>query len=574
MLDIKPTRLQRHLTLITLAGLCTACATGGGSFDRQALPSPIVINTWDTGPSEQDHVLEGVLQPPPSAHPEYGFTAAEPYIIRTSNAAQPVDPDRATADQDDQFDTTLYHRHPDTVSDTHPASERISINPETWRARPGIEDYTRYLEGDNDGQYLLLADAGNVLKTATFTYTRLGMVQLAPENRYDPSLSNIFYKGSLRPEAIPVSGRATYEGYWERALATLANDYVNGYRGNTLTVSKASFEVDFSTRKLSGTLDGRNGERRQGYTIQADITGADFLGVATPLEYSNVQEDAVLSGSFFGPQAAELAGRLVGIHRNAVGVFAARQTSASNIIEGEASSLAIGLHADTSATEAPASVFQDARTLAYSGNIHVLRFNGTDIDLRQLSTDQGLSCCVAPQFQFIQIGALPVDSDEEKSEKVMYFTQGTLTPLADMPASGQASYRGRWLAFGRAPKGQAYIASTEHTARFTADFDARTLTGALQGPSGADLIDVRANIQGNRFSGTTHILSRLSSDSQGINIASDAVIRGSGQLSGAFHGPGANELAGHFINEDKRLGGVFGAKQRVPLKTVAEGRHP
>jgi len=561
-----PIHVPRTCILPLSAVLCTACATGGGSFDTQSLPPRTEINTWDTGPTEEDKNIEGVVQPPPTAIPEYGFTAAEPYIIRTSGDPQSLDPSRMGAEHDAGFSTVTYHRHPDTVSASQPASERISIDPDTWAAKPDAQDYSEYIEG-NDGRYRLIADDRSILKVATFDYTRVGMASLQESDPYAPTLANIFYKASSRTDAMPVQGRATYQGYWERVLATRAFDDVNGYQGNMLVASRASFDVDFGSRKLQGSLDGKNGERWQGYTLQADISGANFSGTATPADYSNNQEEAMVAGSFFGPHAAELAGRLAGRQGGAAGVFAARQETSSDIVEGEAASLAIGLPADASPSVSPeARLFEAARTLDYSGNIHVLRFNGVDIDLRQLGTEQGHACCTDPQLQFAQFGVVQAGQDAVDASNLLYFAQGSLTPRAEMPSSGQANYRGQWIGFGRAPAGQAYIVSSEHGARFTADFDQRTLTGALLGKSGADAIDIQASIQGNRFDGTATIKHPLTSDLQGMDMASDATIRGSGRLRGAFHGPEANELTGHFINEDQRFGGVFGAKQQITTK--------
>ena len=561
-----PLHAPRPCILPLFALLCTACATGGGSFDTLSPPPRTEINTWDTGPTEEDKIIEGVLQPPPTALPEYGFTAAEPYTIRTSGDPQPLDPSRVSVDLDAGFNTVTYHRHPDTVGASQPASEKISIDPDAWAARPNAQDYSEYV-GGNDGKYRLIADDRNILKVATFDYTRVGMVSLQAPSPYAPTLANIFYKGSARTDAMPVMGRATYQGYWERVLATRAFDDVNGYHGNMLVASRASFDVDFGGRRLQGTLDGKNGERGQGYTLQAEISGANFSGTATPADYSNNQEEALVSGSFFGPHAAELAGRLAGRQRGAAGVFAARQITSSDIVEGEATSLSIGLQADAAAPEGPESrLFQPAHALDYSGNIHVLRFNGVDIDLRQLNAEQGHACCTDPQLQFAQFGVVQAGQDTDASPRLLYFAQGSLTPRAEMPSSGQASYRGQWTGFGRAPAGQAYIASPEYGARFTADFGQRTLAGALQGRSGADVIDIQARIEGNRFEGTTTIKHPLTSDDQGMGMESAATIRGSGRLRGAFHGPEANELAGHFIHEDQRFGGVFGAKQQISTK--------
>lgn len=542
--------------------LCTACATGG-SFETQPVAPPTEINTWELNrPKEIDKVIEDLIRPAPEQH-VYGFSAAEPFTALTSLDAQHVDLSRATIDTTPSFDTLAYYSYPLSPSDTAQATP-ISLAAHEWKSRPDAADYSEYISGNTDGHYTLIEHDRSLLKVAAFNYTKVGAVEITGDDRYDKTLVNIFYKGSEIPEAMPVSGTASYDGYWERALETLYNDTHNGYNGNLLNASNASFTVDFSDRKMRGTLHGNNGERRQGYTINAAISGAGFSGTATPESYSSIQETASVSGSFFGPNAAELGGHLEGQQRRAVAVFAARQTTASDIVQGEPTTYASVLQADGSEHAPATNVIQGLHTIPFSGDIKTLKFKGEVFDLTQVAAQDGEVCCIEPRFQFMQTGLLSSTAGNADDITLLYFAHGHLTARDQVPVTGTASYKGRWMAFGRAPQGQAYVArSSENEARFTADFASRTLSGNLQGRSGADAIDVTATIVGNRFEGKASINGGLTADPQAVGISSEAKITGSSTVSGAFFGPHANELAGHFVSEDQSFGGVFGAKQQL-----------
>ncbi len=552
--------IRRLPAIASTTLLCSACATGG-NFGTTPTAPPIQINTWEQNrPKERDRLLDDSHLQAPEQH-EYGFSAVEPHPVMTTLDAQPVDMTRSISDTDADFDTLTYFTHPESSSAAG-QTQRISINAEHWSGRANANDYSEYISDNENGDYRLIEHEGSTLKVASFDYTRVGAVEIAGSDKYDKTLVNLFYKGSEKPEAMPVSGSATYTGYWERALETWYNTTSNGYYGNLLSASKASFKVDFSTRTLTGTLHGDNGERRQGYTVAAQLTAAGFSGTATPESYNSIDEDAAVSGSFFGPHAAELGGRLIGLQRKAVGVFAARQTSASGIVQGEPTTYTAVLQADGSANHPAPGLFQDVRHPPFSGDINLFKFNGAVFDLSQTPVDEGDICCTEPSLQFMRTGLLSHPAADKTG--LLYFIHGHLTPSDQVPLTGQASYKGRWSAFGRAPEGQAYIArSSENEARFLADFGSKTLSGSLQGSSGADVIDVSARIQGNRFEGTASINTSLTADNQAINASPQSRISGVSALHGAFFGPNANELGGQFLNADQSFGGVFGAKEQV-----------
>lgn len=549
------------LALIPVSALCAACATGG-SFETRKMPPPTPTNHWENKKvAEQDNVVHDFVLPA-TAQIAHGFSAVEPYITRTSSEAQQLDADRITLDIPPDFDMITYHYHPE--SGEQGSTARVSIDPAIWRSSSTANDYSEYLEGNEDGHYALIEQDASILKAATFQHTRVGAIRMAPAQRYDPELVNLFYRGSQASDAMPVSGTAVYNGYWERALQTHANDYVNGFEGNLLNTSAARFEVDFAARTLTGELHGRNGERRQGYHVNATIADKRFQGSATYADYSAIQENATVSGAFFGPQATELAGHLTGNQGKAVGVFAARQTENTNLIEGEPTGITTMMLVETAGNYTAAGMVQEVPAEPYSGNLTLLNYKGLLLDLSHYTPENSDLCCESPALQFSRIGAIYPDPADMDSTRLLYFTQGHLTPIHDMPVTGQFTYKGRWMGMGRAPAGQAYIArSHEHEARFVVDFAAKTLSGNLEGSTGADVINVDAAIRGNRFNGYARISTSLSADKHGVEMSRDSKITGTSALSGAFFGTQANELAGTFLNEEKSFGGVFGAKQQT-----------
>ena len=122
------------------------------------------------------------------------------------------------------------------------------------------------------------------------------------------------------------------------------------------------------------------------------------------------------------------------------------------------------------------------------------------------------------------------------------FALGSLTPVADVPTSGTATYNG--LALGSAIGGGAF---EEGTSTFNVDFGAKRLDGSVT--IGAfNPVPLTANINGNQFSGTS---------AEGVHT------------DGRFYGPQAAEMGGVFNGEVSVPGasgtlkwiGSFGAKK-------------
>lgn len=103
-----------------------------------------------------------------------------------------------------------------------------------------------------------------------------------------------------------------------------------------------------------------------------------------------------------------------------------------------------------------------------------------------------------------------------------------------------------------------------HSSEFTVNFKDKKLTGELfsnlQDSHKSEVkktkrYDIKADIHGNRFRGSATASNK--DDTSKHPFTSDA----KDKLEGGFYGPKGEELAGKFLTDDKKLFGVFGAKQ-------------
>lgn len=121
----------------------------------------------------------------------------------------------------------------------------------------------------------------------------------------------------------------------------------------------------------------------------------------------------------------------------------------------------------------------------------------------------------------------------------------------------------------------------KHPAKYTVDFDRKTLTGQLiknqyvQNKNNPDepkkpltIYDITAKLDGNRFTGSAKVNTKLKTshaDKEHLFFHTDADQR----LEGGFFGDNGEELAGRFISNDNSVFGVFAGKQNssVPSET-------
>ncbi|MCG6833247.1 transferrin-binding protein-like solute binding protein [Moraxella catarrhalis] len=123
-----------------------------------------------------------------------------------------------------------------------------------------------------------------------------------------------------------------------------------------------------------------------------------------------------------------------------------------------------------------------------------------------------------------------------------------------------------------APAG--YNGEYGHSSEFTVNFKEKKLTGELfsniqDGHKGnvnkTKRYDIKADIHGNRFRGSATAINKDNESKAKHPFTSDA----KDSLEGGFYGPNAEELAGKFLTNDKKLFGVFGAKRDKVEKTEA-----
>ncbi|HGP4598992.1 TPA: transferrin-binding protein-like solute binding protein [Neisseria meningitidis] len=182
-------------------------------------------------------------------------------------------------------------------------------------------------------------------------------------------------------------------------------------------------------------------------------------------------------------------------------------------------------------------------------------------------------------------------------------------PSQSLPSAGMVEYSGNWQYMTDAKRhrtGQA-VASEDlgyttyygnkigatsyaardaddrekHPAKYTVDFDKKTLTGQLiknqyvQNKNNPDepkkpltIYNITADLNGNRFTGSAKVnpdLAKNHANKEHLFFHTDADRR----LEGGFFGDKGEELAGRFISNDNSVFGVFAGK-----KTNASGTNP
>lgn len=122
----------------------------------------------------------------------------------------------------------------------------------------------------------------------------------------------------------------------------------------------------------------------------------------------------------------------------------------------------------------------------------------------------------------------------------------------------------------------------KHPAKYTVDFDKKTLTGQLiknqyvQNKNNPDepkkpltIYNITADLNGNRFTGSAKVNTELKksyADKEHLFFHTDADQR----LEGGFFGDNGEELAGRFISNDNSVFGVFAGKQKTEAANAAD----
>ncbi|WP_118777837.1 transferrin-binding protein-like solute binding protein [Neisseria lactamica] len=182
-------------------------------------------------------------------------------------------------------------------------------------------------------------------------------------------------------------------------------------------------------------------------------------------------------------------------------------------------------------------------------------------------------------------------------------------PSQSLPSAGTVQYSGNWqymtdairhrtgkagdpsedlgylTYYGQNVGATSYAATADdrekHPAKYTVDFDKKTLTGQLiknqyvRNKNNPDepkrpltIYNITADLNGNRFTGSAKVNTELKTshaDKEYLFFHTDADQR----LEGGFFGDNGEELAGRFISNDNSVFGVFAGK-----KTDASGANP
>lgn len=183
-------------------------------------------------------------------------------------------------------------------------------------------------------------------------------------------------------------------------------------------------------------------------------------------------------------------------------------------------------------------------------------------------------------------------------------------PSQSLPSAGTVEYSGNWQYMTDAKRhraGQAvgidnlgyitfygndvgatsYAAKDvdereKHPAKYTVDFDKKTLTGQLiknqyvqkkndstEPKKPLIIYNIIADLNGNRFTGSAKVNTELKTkhgDKEHLFFHADADQR----LEGGFFGDNGEELAGRFISNDNSVFGVFAGKQKTEAANAAD----
>ncbi|MBW3965257.1 transferrin-binding protein-like solute binding protein [Neisseria meningitidis] len=172
-----------------------------------------------------------------------------------------------------------------------------------------------------------------------------GSIPPAPEAPKGRDI-DLFLKGIRTAETdIPQTGEAHYTGTWEARIGV--PDKKDDSPDGTTSIqkdsyadkaAKAEFDVDFGKKSISGTLTEKNGVKPAFHIENGKIEGNGFYATARTRENgidlsgqgsTNPQsfkaDNLLVTGGFYGPQAAELGGNIIDSDRKFGAVFGAKK---------------------------------------------------------------------------------------------------------------------------------------------------------------------------------------------------------------------------------------------------------
>lgn len=156
---------------------------------------------------------------------------------------------------------------------------------------------------------------------------------------------DLFLKGIRTAEAdIPQTGKARYTGTWEARISKPIQ-----WDNKADKAAKAEFNVDFGGKSISGTLTEKNGVEAAFYIEKGKIEGNGFYATARTRENginlsgndsTNPQSfkanNLLVTGGFYGPQAAELGGTIFNNDGKSLDITEDTENEAEAEVENEA----------------------------------------------------------------------------------------------------------------------------------------------------------------------------------------------------------------------------------------------
>lgn len=157
---------------------------------------------------------------------------------------------------------------------------------------------------------------------------------------------DLFLKGIRTAEAdIPRTGKAHYTGTWEARIGKP----IQWDNQADEKAAKAKFDVDFGKKSISGTLTEKNGVEPAFHIENGKIEGNGFHATARTRESginlsgngsTNPQsfkaDNLLVTGGFYGPQAAELGGTIFNKDGKSLGITEDTEHEVEAEVENEA----------------------------------------------------------------------------------------------------------------------------------------------------------------------------------------------------------------------------------------------
>ena len=178
----------------------------------------------------------------------------------------------------------------------------------------------------NDEDVVLYGQTKGVRGTA---YARYGLRQISLFNddtgKFFGEQNSLFYTGQPTTD-MPKTGTATYLGNAVAYDMVHYNDQItqlykeNGQMTFAPYTGRSEFQVDFTNKKLTGSLNNLNRDEmpaKKAVSIDATIKANTFQGTANKTGYAE--------GKFYGPKAQNLAGAFHDKSQNLHGVFGANK---------------------------------------------------------------------------------------------------------------------------------------------------------------------------------------------------------------------------------------------------------